>query len=232
MARIYVVGIGFRPLDPRTREIVLSSEVILTSERLRDVFKMYDEFGAVSDKVTVLGTVDETISFMKAMIQDPAPGSRHMVLLAAGDPLFFGIGKRTVKEFGKDMVEIIPDLSCIQAAFARIKETWDDAVLISFHGGPDKERRRKLEYELGDLPALITSHNKIAILTDRVNTPSAIADTIFRSSELQNFQPASLRLFVCERLGYPDEKVTEGSPGQIAQKTFPDPNVVIIMHTE
>ena len=63
-----------------------------------------------------------------------------VVLLASGDPHIFGIGRRAVREFGKDAVEILPDLSSIQIAFSRIKESWDDAFLMSLHGGPDPEK--------------------------------------------------------------------------------------------
>jgi len=34
---------------------------------------------------------------------------------------------------------------------------------------------------------------------------------------------------VCEELGYPDEKITEGSPEEIVEMTFSEPNVVIIL---
>ena len=42
--------------------------------------------------------------------------------------------------------------------------------------------------------------------------------------------PLSL-VSVCERLGYDDERITEGSPDEIAAMSFDDPNVVIIRHT-
>lgn len=230
MNKIYVIGIGYKPLDKGARDIILNSSVILASKRLFEVFKGYDEFEAVKDKVKVINNVNETINFIYSLLHYSNAPSLPIVLLASGDPMFFGIGRRAVKEFGKDIVEIIPDLSSIQTAFSKIKEPWDDAFLMSLHGGPDPEKRRKLPYTINDIPSLLQRHNKIAILTDRESNPSAIAKEILNSSLHHSITP-SLHLFVCERLGYPDEKITEGTSEEIAGMTFSDPNVVIIQRS-
>jgi precorrin-6Y C5,15-methyltransferase (decarboxylating) len=231
MIKLYVIGIGYKPFDKRTREILFHSEIILASSRLSDVFKMYDEFETVKERVKVLNNVDETIGFIKSEISKfkSADTSRFITLLASGDPMFFGIGRRAVNEFGKDMIEIIPDLSSIQLSFARIKEPWNDALLISLHGGPDPAKRRRLEYELQDIPLLLKRHNKIAILTDKENNPSVIAKTLNFSQITHN---VPLIMYVCEKLGYPDEKITEGKPGDISKMAFAEPNVVIILKSE
>ena len=181
-SKLYVVGIGFRPLDARARGIVLGADAILASGRLAEVFMGYEEYETVKDRIKVINNVNETIAFISTALRTPQGACpddggaiRTFVLLASGDPLFFGIGRRAVAEFGKDAVEILPDLSSIQTAFARIKEPWDDAFLISLHGGPDPRKRRRLPYEIGDIPSLLDRHGKLAILTDRENNPIEIA---------------------------------------------------------
>jgi len=232
--KIYVVGIGYKPLDKRACKIVLNSDIILASGRLFEVFKGYEEFKEVKDKVKAINNVDETINFIKSQIEiqanSPLPpftkGEQGgIVLLASGDPMFFGIGRRAVKEFGKEAVEILPDLSSIQMAFSRIKEPWDDAFLMSLHGGPDPVKRRRLLYGINDIPMLLQKHKKIAILTDKQNNPSEIAKAINSSPVTRH---SSLILYVCERLGYADEKITEGTPEEIAAMSFEAPNVVIL----
>ena len=223
--KLYVIGIGYKPFDKRAREIILNSDVILASNRLFEVFKEYDEFEAVKDKLKVINNVNETINFIHALPQHSSTPASPVVLLASGDPMFFGIGRRAVREFGKDMVEILPDLSSVQIAFSRIKEPWDDAFLMSLHGGPDPEKRRRLPYEMDDIPSLLQRHNKIAILTDRENNPSKIARVLNLSPIAHSLLPV---MFVCERLGYQDEKITEGSPEEIAGMMFSEPNVVIV----
>lgn len=234
MSKIYIIGIGYKPLDKRAREIIAGSHIILASKRLSEVFKGYEEYEAVRDKIKVINNVEETISFIKAHIKDTPPNpplnkGEHggVVLLASGDPTFFGIGRRAVREFGKEIIEILPDLSSIQIAFSRIKESWDDAFLMSLHGGPDPEKRRRLPYELDDIPYLLQRHNKILILTDKENNPVEIARVIISTL---NSQLSTLTMYVCEKLGYPDEKITEGAPEEIAGMLFATPNVVIIQN--
>jgi precorrin-6Y C5,15-methyltransferase (decarboxylating) len=172
----------------------------------------------------VINKVDETMEFIRSSLDSL---SSPIVLLASGDPLFFGIGRRAVSEFGHERVEILPDLSSIQMAFARLGEPWDNALLMSLHGGPDPEKRRRLPYELGDIPALLEQYGKIAVLTDKENNPSAIAAFLHASPITCQSSPA---MHVCERLGYPEEKITSGTPEEIAGLSFAEPNVVIIMH--
>lgn len=227
--KLYVIGIGYKPLDKKAREIIPRAGVILVSNRLFEVFKGYDEFEAVEDKVKLINNVNETINFIHSLLQHSSTPASPVVLLASGDPMFFGIGRRAVKEFGKDMVEILPDLSSIQIAFSRIKKPWDDAFLMSLHGGPDPEKRRRLPYEINDIPFLLQKYNKIAILTDRENNPSEIAKVLNLSPIAHSLLPV---MYVCERLGYADEKITEGTPEEITGMTFSEPNVVIIQKTE
>lgn len=221
------MGIGYRPLTDRCAEVLSKSDVVLASNRLHEVFMRYEEFPLFEKKLKIINNVGETMEFIRENL-----GASSIVLLASGDPLFFGIGRMAVREFGPDSVEIIPDLSSIQLAFSAIKETWDDAFLISLHGGPDPNKRRRLNYGLSDLPSLLRLHRKIGILTDRENSPVAIAKALGRGegSQAGNEGPEDM-IYVCERLGYPDEKITSGTPAEIALGSFSDPNVVIIKMT-
>ena len=221
---VYVIGIGYTPFGMEAREAVSRAETILASRRLLEVFSRYDDFEAVKDKVLVLNNIEETLAYMRERYQ-----RESIVLLASGDPLFSGIGRRVINELGREAVCILPELSSVQVAFAKIKEAWDDAFLMSLHGGPDPGKRRRLPYEITAIPFLLQKHHKIAILTDRENNPAAIAREIVQSPAF-SLQPSALMMYVCERLGYPDEKITGGSPGEIAAMSFSEPNVVVIIN--
>ncbi|MHB8150933.1 MAG: precorrin-6y C5,15-methyltransferase (decarboxylating) subunit CbiE, partial [Desulfobulbia bacterium] len=55
-------------------------------------------------------------------------------VLASGDPLFFGIGRMLLKEFGRKQFLVLPALSTMQEACARFKLPWDDMKMVSLHG--------------------------------------------------------------------------------------------------
>jgi len=133
------------------------------------------------------------------------------VVLASGDPLFFGIARRLIAEFGKQKVCVIPAISSMQAAFARFREPWDDAAFISLHG------RR-----MGDIIERIERSGKSFILTDPDNNPAVIASRIADEST------ARFEVFVAERLGAQDERITAGRPDEIARMAFAEPCVMIV----
>ncbi len=222
MNKIQIIGIGFRPLDKKACGVLLESDVVLTNNRLLDVFMQYKEYEAVKDRIIIHGTVYEMIEYIGEHYRD-----RKIALLAAGDPMFFGIGRLVIERFGQDAAEIYPDLSSVQVAFSRARETANNALLISLHGGPDPAKRRKLEYEIAELPALLIRHNKLAVLTDKTNGPVEIARELMKSS-LFSAKLSKLKIYVCEKLGYDNEKITEGGPEEIAGKSFEHPNVVIV----
>ena len=227
--KLHLVGIGYRPLGKQAREVVRNADVLLASSRLLEVFKRYEEYDTVKERVTVINKVPETIAYIKEWFSRAAPGT--LVLLASGDPFFFGIGRRMVAEFGKERIEVIPDLSSMQEAFARINVPWDDAFCISVHGGPDIAKRRALPYEVKDIPRLLEKHGKLAILTDRQNNPAMIAMMLqthpHPNPPLEG--EGAITIHVCEHLGYPDERIWTGPVSEAAGMTFADPNVVIIM---
>ena len=222
MNKIHVIGIGFRPLDNRAKECLLASDDVLANSRLLDVFKKYDEYENVKDRIIVHGSVYKVMDYIRENYK-----MKKIALLAAGDPMFFGIGRLAIERFGQDAVEVYPDLSSLQVAFSRVRETSNNALLMSLHGGPDPEKRRKMEYEISEVPGLLERHGKIAILTDKVNSPEKIAETIFRRSAVSS-QLSAVKIYVCEKLGYDDERITSGTPAEISKKMFEHPNIVII----
>ncbi|MBI4844843.1 MAG: precorrin-6y C5,15-methyltransferase (decarboxylating) subunit CbiE [Nitrospirae bacterium] len=220
MNKFFVIGIGYRPLPEKASYIIRRSDTILATERLFEVFKRCAEFSDVKDRVKVAKDIHETMEHIRANYKN-----KKISVLADGDPMFFGFGRMAVKEFGGEAVEIFPDISCVQAAFSRIKESWGDAFLMSLHGGPDPNKRMELEYEADDIPKLLDAYDKIAVLTDKVNNPVVIANKLSAVSG----RLSGLTIFVCERLGYPDEKITKGAPKNISEGSFSFPNLVIIL---
>jgi precorrin-6Y C5,15-methyltransferase (decarboxylating) len=131
------------------------------------------------------------------------------VVLADGDPGFFGV-VRTLRapEFGLE-VEVVPAVSSVAAAFARAGMPWDDAQVVAAH-------KRTLRRAVN----VCRAHTKVAVLT----APGA------GPAELGLLLDGVHRTFViCEELGTEREQVTVVTSDKAADHTWRDPNVVIVI---
>ena len=85
-----------------------------------------------------------------------------MVVLASGDPLFYGIGTRLIAHFGRENVRVIPGVSAVQYLCAQAGIDMNDMWLTSSHG-------REVDFDM------LASHRKVAMVTDKRCGPKAIA---------------------------------------------------------
>ena len=181
---IHVIGIGLNGvagITALTQKIASESSLLVGSDRHLSYFPDY------SGERLILKDLRGAI----AQIQQRAV-TDSIAIIVSGDPLFFGLGRLLLAEFPAEQIEFHPHLSSIQLAFNRIKMPWQDARFISAHG-------RSLD-EL--IRALQQGAQKIAVLTDGNNTPTAIARLV-ESLDL----PSQYALWVCENLGGTGERV-------------------------
>jgi precorrin-6Y C5,15-methyltransferase (decarboxylating) len=108
----------------------------------------------------------------------------------------------------------LPHVSAVQLAFARIKEAWHDAAVVSLHGRPLESL----------LPVLASGESKIAVLTDAQNHPAIIAQLLLDVGQAEDFD-----LWVCEDLEAPAERVACWSPVELRDIQFSPLNVVVLL---
>lgn len=132
-----------------------------------------------------------------------------VVVLASGDPGFFGIVRALRRTVAVDRLSVHPAPTSAAVAFARLGLPWDDALVVSAHARDPR-------------PALATAlhHPKVAILTDGDATPVWFAERMRGWGEART-------LAVAERLGEGGERVVTGTPEEIAAMAFEQPNVVV-----
>ncbi|MBU1169433.1 MAG: precorrin-6y C5,15-methyltransferase (decarboxylating) subunit CbiE [Proteobacteria bacterium] len=138
--------------------------------------------------------------------------THKVVVLASGDPLYYGIGTVFVDVLGKEAVTIHPNVTSVAGAFARIKESWQDAGVISLHG-------RTMGCDLIDL---IRPWDKVALFTDPKNNPALVAEFLLDQGV------SSYEICVLECLGSDKEKVRWFELCDAAKDVFADPNMVIL----
>ena len=122
-----------------------------------------------------------------------------VVVLASGDPLWFGLGRILCDRIGAERLRFHPAPTSLQLAFARIGRPWQDADWVSLHGRDPEILASALQKR----PAAL------AVLTDPNQGGAGTVQQMLRSSGLE----ASTDLWLCENLGHPDERVQLIAPG-------------------
>src|SRR5262245_28582367 len=138
--------------------------------------------------------------------------SRRPVLVSGGDPLFYGAARYLCDRLGRDLFEVVPPVSRMQLAFARIQESWEDPYLTGLAGRP-----------IEAVVDRIRTAEKIGVFSSDECPPSRLA------RELLDRGIDYFRAYVCENLGSPDERVTQGELADLAGTDFNPLNVVILI---
>ncbi len=202
MIRIVGIGIDGRDgLSKRALSAIEGADVLIGGRRHLEIFDDFEgeRIPIGSDLEGLARAIEERLDL-------------SIVVLATGDPCFFGIGRFLLKRFGKEGVEIIPNVTVMQEAFARIKETWEDVRFMSLHG------REDLEAVVDE----ICRCEKVGIFTDGRNTPQMIAKALIERGA------PPFRVYVCEEMGTANERVREGGLEDIARMETSPLNVMIL----
>ena len=140
---------------------------------------------------------------------------KDVILISRGDPLWFGIGRILLNKFSKEELLFYPDKTCLQLAFSRIKKSWHDVKAVSIHGR-----------ETNELIKLLKSKEKgIAILTDPKNNNLELIRQNLKELDLAN----SYEFWLCEEIGFKDERIRLISPQGNLPKGISDINIVILL---
>jgi len=196
------MGLSPDDLTPKQLDIIRRADILIAGSRHLACFK---DHPGIQKKIS--RDISELMTYIGLHYQH-----NQIVVLASGDPLFYGIGAHIIAALGADIVEILPNVSSVAAAFARIKEPWQNAGVISMHG-------KKAE---NALLATAAKSPLVAVLTDPVRNPAWIGRLLHRHN-LQDMQ-----ICVLEQLGTAAEKISWHSPEEIVEKTFSEPNIVIL----
>lgn len=202
MKSMKMIGIGDNGADgllPQYIHWIEESEVLIGGERHLAFFPHYK-----GEKIVLKGGLAKIADYL---IEE----TRSVVILASGDPLFYGIGGVLAK---KVPLEIYPYASSVQLAFSRMQESWQDAYITSLHGRSIKGFAQKID-----------GCKKVAILTDEHNTPNEIA------KYLKHFGMTEYEAFVAENLEGENERCSFYSLDEMEQQSFSPLNVVILRQT-
>ena len=138
--------------------------------------------------------------------------NRAIVLFSPGDPLFYGVARFVCERLGKEHFEVVPHVSSMQLAFARVKESWDEAYLANV-----------ANVGLDPLIGRIRGAEKVGLFTSDTVSPADVAQRLVEEGV------DCFTAYVCENLGSPDERVTHGELSDVATQGFSPLNVMILV---
>jgi precorrin-6Y C5,15-methyltransferase (decarboxylating) len=154
---------------------------------------------------------------------------KTVVALATGDPLCHGIASWLTGKLGRDGFEILPAVSTLQLAFARFKTPWQDIKISTCHTADAGE------WFVGATPAhglyklmrAIALHPRVALFTGPDNNPARLARALITAG-----YGDEVKLSIACRLLLPDEEIfSELAAVDVANRQFPEPNVVLVERT-
>jgi precorrin-6Y C5,15-methyltransferase (decarboxylating) len=197
VSRIAVVGLDGRPPDTEVEALLRDAALVVGGARHLEALGVERERAA-----TLKGDLSEALARIRE-----ADGP--VVVLASGDPGFFGIVRLLGERFGRESLRVLPGLSSVALVSARAGLPWDDALTVSAHG---RDPRRAVN--------ACRAHPKVAVLTSPDFGPAELAAAL---------DGLGRTLVVAERLGGPDERVIEGDAATVAGMEWGDPNVVLVL---
>jgi precorrin-6Y C5,15-methyltransferase (decarboxylating) len=202
--KVYIIGVGsdgLAGLTARARELLASAELVLGSD---NALSLLSELKA--EPYRIGPDLQEVVRLLEGQL-----GRKRMVIVAGGDPLFYGVARYLCDRLGKDRFEVLPHVSSMQLAFARIKESWEEAYLTNLATHP-----------LDTVIDRIRTAETVGLFTSEEEDPPAVAHQLLARG-LDYF-----KAYVCENLGAPDERVTQAELADIREMEFSPLNVMIL----
>lgn len=136
---------------------------------------------------------------------------RKIAILVGGDPGLCSLAQNVIRHFGREHCEVVPAVSSVQVAFARVGLDWGDARIVSAHG-------RTPDVGAGELGGT----DKIAIL-------AGTQDALRWSARLADALGATHVAFLAENLTLDDERCREFSAEQLGTVDAASLSIVLLI---
>lgn len=178
---VKVIGVGPGSPDyllPVARQAVRACQVVVGAPRVLQLFNL------VGKKVHAFtGDWESLLSLLRHRVSGETVG-----ILVSGDPGFYSLLSFLRRHLGPEEIEVIPGISSVQVAFARLKLPWQEAHLLSLHGK-----------KVADFSCYVNSGRPVGLLVD----PRTSGRDLQRMLEPYG----SFKVHLCRNLTYPDEEI-------------------------
>ncbi|MFJ5556295.1 precorrin-6y C5,15-methyltransferase (decarboxylating) subunit CbiE [Streptomyces sp. NPDC093250] len=186
---ITVVGMGAGA--PAGADVAAGAELVVGGRRHLDAVRLPEGAERV-----VLGPLAPALDTVEKYVAEDRP----VVVLASGDPGFFGIVRALAERFEPGRLDVRPGVPSVAAAFARVGLPWEDAVVVSAHG---RDPRTAVH--------LCRALPKVAVLTGPGAGPAELGAALRDHARV---------LVVASALGGARERVERVTPAEAAARDW------------
>lgn len=191
--KVHIIGIGPGSKDyllPIAKREIKRADCLVGGKRLLSLFQHQDK-----EKISLENNFKEVIWYIKEN-----RAKKKIVVLVSGDPGLYSFLGQISQVLKKEDYAVIPGISTLQIAFARVGETWQDTKIISLHG------RRS-----GSLAEEVKTSPKVFLLTDLTFPPERIA------AHLLDKGVENKKAIILENLSYPNERIVDTDLKNLSQ---------------
>lgn len=203
MEKIYVIGIGpgsREYLLPIAQRLVQGITYLVGGPRALELFP-------AEEKTTHI--INKDLSTTKNFIDTYWPDNK-VAILVSGDVGFYSMLPWLKKHYPIEAIEVIPGISSLQVAFARLKRPWQDALLLSFHGREDNR-----------VVAALEAGKTVGLLVNPKEGPDTLV------TELRRVKKA-LSIYILTNLSYENERIENLTIDELENFGLMENSVVVI----
>ena len=189
--KIIVVGIGPGNPDyivPKGLKAIRQAKFLVGGRRALSQFAVDGQ-----ETCPITADIQNVMDFIRVKLQQA-----DVVAMVSGDPGYYSLLDALRREFPAEQITVIPGISAMQYAFARLALPWHDATLASFHGRTPAAQ--DIAYKQGKI---------LGLLTDSKYNSQTIAEIL-----LQAGWPKTQTMYICSRLSYDDETIVTTTLGE------------------
>lgn len=202
MPYIYLIGLGVGHLDYLTeqaRRVIIQCDIVLGAKRLIESIKGLNDRG----EACTLEEIEERIEAYKEV--------DVIGVVVSGDVGFYSLANRLRKSFqNKYAFAQISGISSMQYFMNALGKSYDDLCTVSMHGRE------------GNLIERLTEYRSVFVLIGGCHSVSTICEALCDNG----FEEATV--YVGEKLSYPDERITRGTPATFKNQPFDVLSVMLI----
>ena len=205
--KVKIIGIGPGSpayLLPAAAQAIDEAKVLVGGRR---ALGQYAKIDGSQNTFPITGDIPAVLAFIRQEL-----ASSDVGVMVSGDPGYYSLLDALRREFPLERLEVIPGLSAMQLAFARLALPWHEASLLSFHG------RRPAQEEISYRPGRL-----MGMLTDGKFNSRSIAELL-----LQEGWPAETSLFILLKLSYPEEEIIETTLGNASEMEEKSHGILIV----